>query len=236
MGLTTLPKVGAGEALGVVKQDRPLELIPDNRKIKATEWNAAAVALEGVCAEIGLTDGSTPGSLVERVLTLETLPTGGDVTGPAGATSGNIPTLDATGKILADSGTSITDLTTATSTAQATATDALHPLVQTAHTSATKTLAAGDAGDIIPLDAASNAIEVTIPHTLFAAGGTGRAWVCQAKVVSVAGGAVTFVGSGGITIDYHGKDPGTDAYIAGDWLTIVVDSATTASVFASEAL
>jgi hypothetical protein len=121
-------------------------------------------------------------------------------------------------------------------TAQTTATDALHPLVQTAHTSATKTLAAGDAGDIIPLNAASNAIEVTIPHTLFAAGGTGRAWVCQAKVVSVAGGAATFVGSGGIVVEYYGKDPAVDAYIAGDWLTIVVDSATTASVFAVEAL
>lgn len=124
----------------------------------------------------------------------------------------------------------------AATAAQTTANDALYPLVQSAHTSATKTLAAGDAGDIIPLNAASNAIAVTIPHTLFGAGGTGRAWVCQAKVTSVAGGAVTFVGSGGIVIDYYGKDPGVDAYIAGDWLTIVVDSATTASVFAVGAL
>lgn len=137
---------------------------------------------------------------------------------------------------LADGGATISDLVSATATAQTTATDALYPLVQSAHTSATKTLASGDAGDIIPLNAASNAIAVTIPHTLFADGGTGRAWVCQCKVTSVAGGAVTFVGSGGIAIEYYGKDPGTDAYIAGDWITIVVDSATTASIFAVEAL
>jgi hypothetical protein len=128
---------------------------------------------------------------------------------------------------------------TAADDAQGTADDALGGIagaVPAAHTASTKTIASTDFGSIIRLDPTSNAIEVTIPHTLFAAGGTGRAWVCQVKVVSVAGGALTFVGSGGIVIEYYGKDPGTDAYIAGDWLTIVVDSATTASVFAVEAL
>lgn len=108
--------------------------------------------------------------------------------------------------------------------------DALFPLVQSTHTSATKTLAAGDAGDIIPLNAASNAIVVTIPHTLFAAGGAGRAFRCQHKIVSVAGGAVTFVGSGGIVPFYNGKDPATTAFAAGDMLTIEVLSATEARI------
>lgn len=134
---------------------------------------------------------------------------------------------------LADGGATISDLVSATATAQTTATDALYPLVQTAHTSATKTLAAGDAGDIIPLNAASNAIEVTIPHTLFAAGGTGRAWSCGFYVTSVAGGAVTFVGSGGIVIKYGGKKPSATAIAANDTIFITVVSATLAFVHIS---
>ena len=187
------------------------------------------------------------------------------VVGPASAVNDNIATFDGTtGLLVQDGGQSISDLTSAigdkaepsgattdgnltqfgasstvledSGVPAAAAFSATFPLVQAAHTSATKTLAAGDANTILPMNAGSNAIEVTIPHTLFAAGGTGRAFVCVVKVTSVAGGALTFVGSGGITIDYHGKDPGSDAYVAGDWLTIVVDSATTASIFASEAL
>lgn len=118
-------------------------------------------------------------------------------------------------------------------TAQATATDALYPLVQTAHTASTKTLAAGDAGDIIPLNAASNAIAVTIPHTLFAAGGTGRAWSCGFYVTSVAGGAITFAGSGGIVIEYHGKKPSATAIVAGDTIFVTVVSATLAIIHIS---
>jgi len=127
-------------------------------------------------------------------------------------------------------------LSPAITAAQSTATDALYPLVQTAHTTATRLLAASDAGAIIPMDGTSNAIEVTIPVALWQAGGTGRATVLQIKVISVAGGALTFVGSGGIVVSYSGKDPGVDAYIAGDYLTVVVDSATTARVFATEVL
>lgn len=118
-------------------------------------------------------------------------------------------------------------------TAQTTATDALYPLVQTAHTASTKTLAAGDAGDIIPLNAASNAIAVTIPHTLFAAGGTGRAWSCGFTVSSVAGGAITFAGSGGIVIEYHGKKPSATAIVAGDTIFVTVVSATLAIIHIS---
>lgn len=389
MGLTTLPKVGAGEALGVVKQDRPLELIPENRKILATEWNANAGALEAVCEEVGLHDGSTPGSLVERVIALEAGGGGGtgDVTGPASAVLGHIATFDnVSGKVIGDSGVDVVAIATAQAAAEAAqdtadskvsgpvttivsnvaswnstdgtvikdsgypqtfilagaigsgvstfssasatladssnrghvivdtttiggdctitvphnmtpqvrvdlrvkgafgivlavtggialtyhgwtqgatitgdgtrveiiiesttvahvyvyppgvtaeALDALYPLVQSAHTSATKTLAAGDAGDIIPLNGASNAIAVTIPHTLFEAGGTGRAWACGFYVTSVAGGAVTFTGSGGIVIKYHGKKPSATAIAAGDTIFVTVVSATLAHVWIS---
>lgn len=40
---------------------------------------------------------------------IDALPSGGDVTGPAGATAGNFPALDATGKILSDSGSKPAD-------------------------------------------------------------------------------------------------------------------------------
>jgi len=391
MGLTTLPEVGTGEALGPVKVSRPFAAPDPLRDITVAEHNAAMEALQDVCAEVGLHDGSTAGSLVERVTALEDAPPGsGDVVGPASSVIGRIAIFDDTsGKLIDDSGVAITAIATAQGAAddaQATADDAiprpspvisgnlpawtgtlgdladsgipssfvltgavgsgvstlavagptalvdasnrghvivdtttvggdvtvtvphnltaqvavdlrvkgahglilgtsggialtyhgwtqgatitgdgtfvrvviesttvahvyveptgitaqaidaLYPNVQTAHTASTKTLAAGDAGDVIPMNGASNAIAVTIPHTLFAAGGTGRAFVCQIKVVSVAGGALTFAGSGGIALTYYGKDPGTDAYIAGDWITIVVDSATTASIFAVEAL
>lgn len=161
----------------------------------------------------------------------------GALSGPSSGTDGALLVWDGVGgRLVADSGLLAIDVVMGISDADTKATDALYPLVQSAHTSATKTLASGDAGDIIPLNAASNAIAVTIPHTLFEAGGAGRAWVCQCKVTSVAGGAVTFVGSGGIVVSYSGKNPGTDAYIAGDYITIVVDSATTARVFAVESV
>lgn len=137
-----------------------------------------------------------------------------------------IITADGSGD-LKNSGVNISTISANTTLA----TDALYPLVQAAHTTSTRTLIASDAGNIIPLSAASNAIAVTIPHTLWEAGGAGRAFVCQLKVLSVAGGAITFVGSGGIVVTYSGKNPGSSAYAAGDYLTLVVDSATTARVF-----
>ena len=387
MGLTVLPEVGAGELLGPVKQDTPLDYPDAIRDILSAEHNAAMAALEGVCAEVGLHDGSTPGSLVERVTALEGGGGGtGDVVGPASAVNNNLVAFDTTtGKLVKDSGiaaSAITSAASAASSAQTTANgaiqgpgsstdsnivafsgttgkaagdsgvpvslvlvgargagvntvsatpatavdggnrfhsiidttavggdvtiniphtltaqvsfdfrikgafglilnptggialtyhgaaagtitgdgvvarvvvesatvghvyvfpvgvtvealDALYPLVQTAHTASTKTLAAGDAGDIIPLNGASNAIAVTIPHTLFAAGGTGRAWSCGFYVTSVAGGAITFAGSGGIVIKYFGKKPSATAIVAGDTIFVTVVSATLAHVWIS---
>lgn len=109
--------------------------------------------------------------------------------------------------------------------------NAHYPLVQTAHTTVTRTLALADAQDIVPLSAASNAIAVTIPHTLFGIGGTGRTFECRLRAMSVAGGAITFVGSGGIVITYHGKNPGTTPIVAGDFIRVVVTSATSADVW-----
>ena len=390
MGLTTLPKVGAGENLGPVKVPRPLQPGDVNRDITTPEHNAAMAALEGVCAEVGLHDGSTVGSLVARVTALEGGGGGGgsgDVVGPASAVLNHIAVFNATdGKLISDSSVDVAAIATAQSaadTAQNTANtkvagpgstvlsnvaswngtdgltlkdsgipqsliltgalgsgvstfssssvtvsdtsnrahtiidttaiggnctitiphtltaqvqfslrvkgahgivlavtggialtyhgwtqgatitgdgtrveiivesttvahvyvyppgitaealDALYPLVQSAHTSSTRTLAAGDAGDIIPLNAASNAIAVTIPHTLFEAGGTGRAWACGFYVTSVAGGAVTFTGSGGIVIKYFGKKPSATAIVAGDTIFVTVVSATLAHVWIS---
>jgi hypothetical protein len=70
MGLTTLPKVGNGEVLGPVKADA--FLVEDaTKQVKASEVNAERAALEAVCAEVGLANGTTPGSLVARTNTLE---------------------------------------------------------------------------------------------------------------------------------------------------------------------
>ena len=120
MGLSTLPAVGTGEALGPTKRNRALQTPDLARDIDADEWNAAAVALEGVCAEVGLSNGTTPGSLVARVTAIEEAPPGsGDVTGPDGAVTGNIAVLDSTGKILADGGVAVAAITAAQDAADA---------------------------------------------------------------------------------------------------------------------
>lgn len=111
--------------------------------------------------------------------------------------------------------------------------DALLPLDGGAISTATRTLAIADAAQIFELDASSNAIEVTIPHTLFWAGGLGRTFSCGLYVTSVAGGAVTFVGSGGIAIQYYGKKPADTAIVAGDTIYVTVVSATLAFVHIS---
>lgn len=381
MGLTVLPKVGAGENLGPVKQDKPLAYPDSIREILAAEHNAAMVALEGVCAEVGLHDGSTVGSLVARVTTLEGGGGGtGDVVGPASAVNNNLVAFDTTtGKLVKDSGvatSAITSAASAASSAQTTANgaiqgpgsstasnivvfsdttgkaggdsgipvslvlagglgagvnavtttpntavdggnrfhsiidttaiggdatitiphtltaqvsfdlrlkgsyglilgatggislvyhgwtqgatitgdgtlarvtiesatvahvyvfppgiaaealDTLYPLVQSAHTSSTRTLASTDAGDVIPLNSTSNTIAVTIPHTLFGAGGTGRAFVCQLTVDAFVN-AITFAGSGGISIKYYGK---SSVSAVDDVITVMVKSATVAYV------
>lgn len=145
------------------------------------------------------------------------------VEGPASAVASNLAGFNGTGgKTIQDSGVSA-----------AYAFDAIAPTVQSAHTSATRTLALSDLNQIIPLSAASNAIAVTIPHTLYAAAGSGRAFVCSLTITSVAGGAVTFAGSGGIVIKYHGKKPATTAIVADDTVHVVVSSATRADVYIS---
>lgn len=125
MGLTTLPEVGTGEALGPVKVSRPLAVTNPVRDIAVAEWNAAMAALEAVCAEVGLHDGSTSGSLVERVDALEDGGGGGgsgDVVGPSSAVNNNIVAFDTTtGKLIKDSGVA----TGAIAAAQADATQAL---------------------------------------------------------------------------------------------------------------
>lgn len=142
------------------------------------------------------------------------------ISASGGATSNGLTITGGSGGVTVD-GVNIVPL----------AINAHYPLVQSAHTSATRTLALADSQDIIPLSAASNAIEVTIPHSLFASGGTGRAFECRLRAMSVAGGAITFVGSGGIVITYHGKNPGTTPIVAGDFIRVVVTSATSADVW-----
>lgn len=121
MGLTTLPEVGTGEALGPVKVSRPFAAPDPLRDITVAEHNAAMTALEGVCAEVGLHDGSTAGSLVARVDALEAGGGGtGNVTGPASAVLGHIATFDnISGKVIADSGVDISAIATAQAAADA---------------------------------------------------------------------------------------------------------------------
>lgn len=67
MGLATLPKVGVGEALGVVKSNDPARpFTKPDKQSSATEWNASATGVQDVCAEVGLGNGTTTGSLVAR--------------------------------------------------------------------------------------------------------------------------------------------------------------------------
>lgn len=157
MGLSTLPEVGAGEALGPTKRNRALQTPDLTRDIDADEWNAAAVALEGVCAEVGLSNGTTPGSLVARVTALEDAPPGsgdGDVVGPASSTDNAIATFDSTtGKIIQDSGIDIG----AIAAAQADATQALsdaataQSTADTAASNATTALAAATGAQSVRL-------------------------------------------------------------------------------------
>ena len=71
MGLTTLP-TQTEESLGKVKKATPLarETQPDY-DVTADQHNALVAAVVGLAEEVGLSDGSTAGSLVERVDALE---------------------------------------------------------------------------------------------------------------------------------------------------------------------
>ena len=119
MGLTTLPTKTVG-SLGQVKQDRPLAYPDLRREIVADEWEANTTALIGVCNEVGLSDGSTSGSLVERVTDLEAAGGLGDVVGPASSVDDRLVTFDGvTGKLIQDSGVAIGAIAAAQSTADA---------------------------------------------------------------------------------------------------------------------
>lgn len=69
MALTSLPEVG--DDLGPVKEDAAGITTGLTTFIYGAEWNVAAAALEAVCAQVGLADGSTAGSVEKRVRVLE---------------------------------------------------------------------------------------------------------------------------------------------------------------------
>lgn len=76
MGLATLPTQTDG-SLGRPKKWTPLggsESVLLDYDFTPEEWNARGEAIAALAAEVGVTDGSTPGSLVERVGDLEALP------------------------------------------------------------------------------------------------------------------------------------------------------------------
>lgn len=77
MGLTTLPTKADG-SIGRVKNELPdSDPSPDLDYYEtAASYERLKTALVDVCAEVGLADGSTAGSLVERVTTLEGAPGG----------------------------------------------------------------------------------------------------------------------------------------------------------------
>lgn len=132
--------------------------------------------------------------------------------------AGNLPRFaDTTGKSIEDSGIDAFALYTTAGTA-------LSPVVQNTHTTATRTLAATDAGNIIPIDPTSTAITVTIPHTLYA-GGLQAGFRCTLVALNVTN-AITLAGSGGLVLTYYGSSTIT----AGDIIRISVESATVCRV------
>lgn len=73
MGLATLPTQTDG-SLGRPKKWTPLggsESVLLDYDVTPDEHNTLVAAVEAIAAEVGVTDGSTPGSLVERVAELE---------------------------------------------------------------------------------------------------------------------------------------------------------------------
>ena len=140
-------------------------------------------------------------------------------TGTAGAA---VEVSTTTLQFVLDSLTATYNLAAAT---EVIALDGRSPVVQATQTTATRTLLAADAGDIIPADPTSNAIEFTIPHTLFAAAGAGRAFKCAIVALNVTN-AITLAGSGGLGLTYYGDSTIT----AGDIIRISVESATVCRV------
>jgi lysophospholipase L1-like esterase len=63
MAITTLPAVGQGEALGPTKSNRRT-VSNAARQVSADEWNALATWVQEAAQAVGLSDGSTNGSLI----------------------------------------------------------------------------------------------------------------------------------------------------------------------------
>ena len=212
---------GAAVAVSAITLSSVVTAINDNGTAAATAQSTANAALPKITATTGRVAviGTSGTSLTEDTRLAADL-----MAGPASAVSGNLFSSNGTGgKTAQDSGVSAVY-----------AADAVAPTVQTLHTTATRTLALSDLNQIIPIAlAGSTSLAVTIPHTLFAAAGTGRAFVTSMRVSSLGTGAITFVGSGGIVITYHGQAPATTAIAAGDSIHVVVTSATSADVYIS---
>lgn len=109
--------------------------------------------------------------------------------------------------------------------------DALAPFVHPTHTAATRTIAVGDAGDIIPVSSANNAVAITVPHTLFGSLEAGRAFTFEGRVENLTN-PITLAGSGGLVLSYYGSKSTLTA--VGDSFVVVVRSATVADVYIAE--
>lgn len=116
--------------------------------------------------------------------------------------------------------------------AAAQALDALGPFVAEVHTAATLTLVVGHAGDITPVDSSLGALEVHVGSTLWQALGANRAFACTLRIDD-ATNPILFIPVGeGMTVIPHGYS----TVQAGDYVTVLVDSATTARVFVARPL
>lgn len=87
MALTTLPTRTVG-SLGESPKSNQRAIRNRAKSLAAEEYEVNANALVGVCAEVGLHDGSTPGSLVERAGLLERLYVGAGQTWATYTTTG----------------------------------------------------------------------------------------------------------------------------------------------------
>jgi hypothetical protein len=117
--ITEIPSKTSGSLGEALVDTRPAVA----NELSATHFEAMKDALITVTGEVGLSDGSTAGSLNERVAALEGAPSGGDVVGPASATDNAIARFDlATGKLIQNSGVTVGDVSGGAIAVQASAT------------------------------------------------------------------------------------------------------------------